>query len=380
MEFKWNINEKVLTTTVEDESNHLDKVLKDNYVIVSEVTPFISSKLYGSILHNDSVRFPFLISKSNIQAQISINQLIKKSLYNVLFIVGDTGVGKTHFIEYNIQKILLKGTGTFYIKAIDLINFLKRYFSEEKIFDFIDKVSCIFIDDIQMLNNESYSVFFNSFFNLLDLWLKTKRVIITSDVPHTFLKIFPERILNRFTSGIVANIDFPDECMKMVFIKVFCEKNNFTALLDEKSVMDSLLQKKTLREIKAMLKQYLLMYEMYGYLSVDFVKSAYLLSTTSSISKIKKNIDSMKILLREFFGVSDFPKEAKRKNRTQAMIDSIIFYVFSDFSQVTPHGIKQVRNYLNIQSKHEKYFYEKGKNAFKELPNDIQIALKKIAG
>lgn len=365
-----------LTIKSDQEEDLIESVLSEDKVVLSQLDPFpvIPPKLFGSMLHDDNIRSPFIISKSNVQAQLFMNKIKSKGIYNILFVIGESGVGKTHFLEYNIQKLLLKGAGVFYIKAIDLIGLLRKYFSDDGSFDFINHVKYIFIDDIQMLNNESYVSFFNSFFNLLDLWLKTKKVIVSSDVPHTFLRIFPERIVNRLASGVVAGIDFPDTLLKRAFIEHFCEANHFEVLLEHKDVYEFLLSKRTIREIKAILKQYLLMYEIHGSISKDFIKSAYFFQSRVVLSDPKKEIDAIKALLTEFYGFAK-PVATKRKSRLEALIDSIVFYVYSENN---PSAIRYVRKQLKIQQKHDRHYFRKGENAYNSLPEELKKAIQRI--
>lgn len=70
-------------------------------------------------------------------------------------------------------------------------------------------VDILLIDDIQFLSNKEGTLeeFFNTFNALATA---NKQIVITSDVAPRLLEGFEERMISRFASGIVANIDLPN--------------------------------------------------------------------------------------------------------------------------------------------------------------------------
>ncbi len=135
--------------------------------------------------------------------------------YNPLFIYGDSGLGKTH---------LLHAIGDY---AISLYPHLRvRYVnSEEFTNEFINAIrdgqrkeafkrryrgtDILLIDDIQFIQGkpETIDEFFHTFNALQNAG---KQIVITSDVPPKDLSGFEDRLLSRFQSGLVTDVQPPD--------------------------------------------------------------------------------------------------------------------------------------------------------------------------
>jgi len=134
--------------------------------------------------------------------------------YNPLFIYADVGLGKTH---------LLHAIGH---RTLELYpNSTVIYVTSEKFTtDFIEKVrtgkmnefhqryrqcDLLLIDDIQFLagKTETQMEFFHTFMNLVD---GGKQIAISSDCPPQELKNMEGRLVSRFGSGLLVDIDAPE--------------------------------------------------------------------------------------------------------------------------------------------------------------------------
>lgn len=130
---------------------------KENTVIVSKLPYYLGarSKLMHQPLSRNYTEFPYIIGTSNLDAVYNINEAIKNDKKQVIFTVGNVGVGKTHFLEHSIQKMILLGRKVFYVSGIDLIDIFKKIYNKEKDeYDLYD-TDAVVIDDIQSLNNKS---------------------------------------------------------------------------------------------------------------------------------------------------------------------------------------------------------------------------------
>jgi len=118
--------------------------------------------------------------------------------YNPLFIAGGTGLGKTHLMHAIAHKVLEErpDARVIYVSA--------EHFTNE----FIEALQHHRMDDIQFLagREQTQEEFFHTFNALHDA---DKAIVVTSDkYPHQ-LQRMPERLVSRFTSGLVADVQVP---------------------------------------------------------------------------------------------------------------------------------------------------------------------------
>lgn len=148
------------------------------------------------------------------------------SMYNPLFIYGNSGLGKTHlmhaignYISDNSNKKVLYVTSE---KFVD--DFLSLYRKNENNFKTVDNfkrkyrdIDVLMIDDIQYLEiaNKTQQEFFNTF---NELHTQNKQIIISSDRSPDDLKKLEERLRTRFNWGLTIDILPPDFNLRMAIL------------------------------------------------------------------------------------------------------------------------------------------------------------------
>ncbi len=148
------------------------------------------------------------------------------SMYNPLFIYGNSGLGKTHlmhaignYISDNSNKKVLYVTSE---KFVD--DFLSLYRKNENNFKTVDNfkrkyrdIDVLMIDDIQYLEiaNKTQQEFFNTF---NELHTQNKQIIISSDRSPDDLKKLEERLRTRFNWGLTIDILPPDFELRMAIL------------------------------------------------------------------------------------------------------------------------------------------------------------------
>jgi len=148
------------------------------------------------------------------------------SMYNPLFIYGNSGLGKTHlmhaignYITNNSNKKVLYVTSE---KFVD--DFLSLYRKNENNFKAVDNfkrkyrdIDVLMIDDIQYLEiaSKTQQEFFNTF---NELHTQNKQIIISSDRTPDDLKKLEDRLRTRFNWGLTIDILPPDFDLRMAII------------------------------------------------------------------------------------------------------------------------------------------------------------------
>ena len=137
------------------------------------------------------------------------------SNYNPLFIYGPSGLGKPHLLLAisNYVKTHRPDLSVLFVTSENFTNELIESIRSGKMQEFREKyrtVDYLLIDDIQFFNGTKESSrmeIFNTFNAIAD---NDNYIITTSDRTPSDLKDFHERLITRFSSGMIAHISPPD--------------------------------------------------------------------------------------------------------------------------------------------------------------------------
>ncbi len=144
--------------------------------------------------------------------------------YNPLFIAGGTGLGKTHLMHAIAHKVLRDRPDAriVYVSAEhftnEFIEALQNHRMEEFRARFRSGCDVLLLDDIQFLagREQTQEEFFHTFNALHDAGIP---IIVTSDKYPQQLQRMPERLVSRFTSGLVADVQAPQLETRVAILK-----------------------------------------------------------------------------------------------------------------------------------------------------------------
>ncbi len=202
----------------------------------------------------------FIVGASNTFAHAAAQAVANSPAiaYNPLYIWGPPGIGKTHLI-YAIKNHLAKNSpelSCIYVKGEDFTNQVVDAIMKQNTHAFREKyrhVDVLFIDDIQFIAGKTSTQ--EEFFHTFDsLFVENKQIIITSDRPPKELKTLTERLISRFESGLIADIQLPDIELRMAIIKNKAGKMGITIPNDVVTYLADRL-KNNVRQIEGSLKK-----------------------------------------------------------------------------------------------------------------------------
>ena len=229
--FKEQINESVeIEYLIQDE---IEEENKENSENINENVIYDDNNDYDfeSNLNKKYTFDNFVVGNSNKFAHAAAVAVAQNpgSMYNPLFIYGNSGLGKTHlmhaignYIEKNSNKKVLYITSeTFSNEFIDITRKTDNKSDFDNIAFFKKKyrgVDVLIVDDIQFLAKrvESQKEFFHTFTNLYE---DEKQIIISSDRSPNDLKLLEDRLRTRFNWGLPVNIFPPDFELKVEILK-----------------------------------------------------------------------------------------------------------------------------------------------------------------
>lgn len=162
---------------------------------------------FNNYIEGDSNKLPRSVG-------LSIAEHPRKTQFNPMFVYGSSGCGKTHLINaigmrakqlYAQKRVLYVSARLFQVQYTNAV-------LQNSINDFINfyqTIDLLIVDDIQewMTATKTQDTFFHIFNHL---FRNGKRIILASDRPPVDLKGMNERLLTRFSCGLIAELEKPN--------------------------------------------------------------------------------------------------------------------------------------------------------------------------
>ena len=159
----------------------------------------------------------FIEGKSNQFAKaaaLSIADTPGQTPYNPLLIYSSPGLGKTHLLQA-IGNKLIRYNGNMRVVYLTSEKFMLDFISsiqKNRSTEFISvyrNVDILLLDDVQFFQSKEQTQ--EQFFHLFnDLFQKGKQIVLTTDRHPSELKGLKDRLISRFQSGLVVDIQPPD--------------------------------------------------------------------------------------------------------------------------------------------------------------------------
>src|SRR5688572_15105663 len=177
--------------------------------------------------------------------------------YSPLFIAGGTGLGKTHLMHAIAHRILEERPGTriVYVSAElftnEFIEALQHHRMDEFRARYRAECDVLLVDDIQFLagREQTQEEFFHTFNALHDA---DRLIVVTSDKYPQQLQRMPDRLVSRFSSGLVADIQVPQLETRVAIVRKKATLEGIT-LSDEVAVLLAQSVQSNVRELEGAL-------------------------------------------------------------------------------------------------------------------------------
>jgi len=168
----------------------------------------------------------FVVGLSNQMAERAASVVAEKpgQLHNPLFIYSKVGLGKTHLLHAigNAIKAEDPESEVLYCPAERFTNELIRAIQDRRSTASFHRkfrsVDVLLVDDIQFLagREATQEEFFNTF---NELYLAQKQIVLTSDRNPNEIPRLEERLVSRFSGGMVTDIQGPDLDLRLEILR-----------------------------------------------------------------------------------------------------------------------------------------------------------------
>ena len=246
-------------------------------------------------------------------------------MYNPLFIYSNSGLGKTHLLHAIGNYVIREKMPNAKILYITANNFVEEYVKfvrgekeSQSLRDFFKNVDVLLLDDVQFLANkpQTEEMFFYIYNDLIN---KGKQIVITSDRQPNELNKMEDRLVTRFTQGLIVSIQEPDQitCVEILKKKIAAKGRNIKSF--DENVLYFLADRfnKTVRELDGALDRLIFIADMEG--KSDNITMDIALSAVSPIKggkTLSSQISEQKIInvVADYYNLS--PSELTGKSRS----------------------------------------------------------------
>ncbi len=176
-------------------------------------------------LHPDYTFDNFVVGPSNRLAHASCVAVSQSpgDTYNPLFLYGNSGLGKTHLLHAVCSESRQRTNGAIiaFLSCEEFVNRFIRAIEEGNSAGFQSQfrtVDMLVIDDVQFLHEreQSQEEFFHTFNALYN---NGKQIILSSDSSPAEIPSLEERLISRFSWGLVAKIDPPSHDTRVAIVQ-----------------------------------------------------------------------------------------------------------------------------------------------------------------
>lgn len=213
---------------------------RDRMVAEAEKAPSLNAELplHDLYINKDDNLNPrytfdsFVVGPFNELAYAATQAIIQNpgSVYNPLFVYGNTGHGKTHLIQSvgNYVKDTL-GKRVFYVTSEKFVLDYTNAVLANQVPNFKEKYrkyDVLIMDDIQFFSKKEKTQ--EELFHLFNIMYDSNRQIIFSSDKHpNYLQNLEDRLRSRFAAGMIVDIPAPDYESRMAILKSKAQSLDF---------------------------------------------------------------------------------------------------------------------------------------------------------
>ena len=186
-------------------------------------------KTFQNFIEGDSNKLPRTVG-------VSIAEHPGKSTFNPFFVFGPSGCGKTHLINaigvrckemYPHKRVLYVSARLFQVQFTDAV----RQNKVNEFIQFYQTIDVLIVDDIQEWATATKTL--DTFFHIIDhLFRLGKQIVLASDRPPVDLQGVKDRLLTRFSCGLIAELEKPNVQLCIDILNAKCRRDGLKIPMD----------------------------------------------------------------------------------------------------------------------------------------------------
>ena len=249
--------------------------------------------------------------------------------YNPLFLYGGVGLGKTHLMHAIGHQVRATRPGAriFFCSAEKFMNEMIYSIQHATTLEFKSRyrtADVLLLDDVQFLagKESTQEEFFHTFNTLHDAH---KQIVLTSDGPPNEMTAIEERLVSRFTWGVVADLKAPDLETRVAIVKKKAELQGRN-LPNEIALLLASHIKTNIRDLEGSLSRLLAFADLMNHeLTVDFAQEVLRDQIKPDLARI--DISDIQRLVARHFNVTEESLRGKRRTDVIAFPRQVGMYI-----------------------------------------------------
>ena len=250
--------------------------------------------------------------------------------YNPLFIYGGVGLGKTHLVNAIGHAILQRNPRAriLYLSAERFTNEFIWALQNHEINSFREryrsKCEVLLMDDIQFLagREQTQEEFFHTF---NALYHSDRQIVVTSDVYPQQIPEMQERLISRFQSGMVADVQAPELDTRIAILQTKAESENIE-LAGEVALFLAQTVRSNVRELEGTLLRIAVKAELLG-LPIDLELAKETLRAVAPNQDTATTVEDVQRIVCGYFGIRLADLKSRRRHRAVSFPRMIAMYI-----------------------------------------------------
>jgi chromosomal replication initiator protein len=290
----------------------------------------------------------FVVGDSNQfahAAAMAVAEAPSGNKFNPFYIYGGVGLGKTHLAQAigNFVVQTNPNLSVLYVTSEKFTSDFINAIATQKTADFANhyrSIDLLIIDDIQFLTGkEATQVQFFHTFNALHQ--SSRQIVLTSDRPPQEIYGLEERLLSRFQSGLVTDIQPPDFEMRLAILGKKAKQEGIS-MTPEVAAYIADKVRSNIRELEGLLIRLSAYYSLTGReINVNLVDEV--LGKKAEKTQKEMSLDNIQEKVAEYFKISSDHLSGKSKTVEVATARQIAMYIARNY---TTYSLKTIGRFF----------------------------------
>ena len=294
-------------------------------------------KTFHNYIEGDSNKLPRTVG-------LSIAEHPGKTTFNPFFVYGPSGCGKTHLINaigvrckemYHHKRVLYVSARLFQVQFTDA----SRKNTVNDFINFYQSIDVLIVDDVQewATAEKTVATFFHIFDHLSRLG---KQIILASDRPPVDLGWLPDRMLTRFSSGLIAELEKPNVQLCIDILNAKCRRDGLTIPADVIAFIAETANG-SVRDLEGVINS-LLTYSIVYNTNVDMMLAERVVKRAVKIDNKPLTVDDILEKVCNHYHVQQQNVFSKSRKRDYVMVRQISMYFAQKYTKMPASRIGQL--------------------------------------
>jgi len=294
-------------------------------------------KVFDNFIEGDSNKLPRTVG-------LSIADHPGKSTFNPFFVFGPSGCGKTHLINaigvqtkkmYPRKRVLYVSARLFQVQYTDAV----RQNTTNDFINFYQTIDVLIVDDIQEWINAPKTL--DTFFHIFDhLFRMGKQIILASDRPPVDLNGVKDRLLTRFSCGLIAELEQPNVQLCIDILNSKCRRDGLK-IPAEVILFIAQTANGSVRDLEGVLNS-LMAYSIVYNSNVDMRLAERVIKRAVKADNHPLTIDDILDKVCNHYGVSQQHVFSKSRKRDYVQVRQVSMYLAQKYTKMPASRIGQL--------------------------------------